>query len=155
MVTINMRKYLSIIFVSVLCILLTGCGISKSELNKNKEQFKESINKLCEEYDLTDCKIEISDFSKIDNIYVANVELYSDNYSKSKSDRAYLFAKELFELNEKIENDSITYSSRIISKDSKYYYDTEKDIHYLMKDTESVYTIRNGQVMYDIFEKGY
>ena len=150
-----MKKYLSILFVSVICVLLTGCGVSKNELNKSSEEYKQSINELCEEYNLTDCKIEVSDFSEIDNIYVANVYVYSDSFSELKSNNAYLFAKELSELNDEIENDSITYSSRIISKDSKYYYDTKKDIHYLIKDTESVYTIRNGQVMYDIFEKGY
>lgn len=150
-----MRNIIKTMCVLLICLVLVGCGISKKDLANNKEQYKNSIKELCDEYNLSDCKIEISDFSKIDNIYVASAYLYSDSFSKLKSDKAYFFAKDLSQLSDESIDDSITYSSRIISKDSKYYYDTEKDIHYLMKDTESVYTIKNGQVMYDIFEKGY
>lgn len=147
-----------ILFILVICILLTGCGVSKSELKENKKQYNNSIKALCEEYNLKDCKIEIDDFSKIDNIYIADTYIYSDNFSKLSSNDAFFFAKELSELEDEIEtksSDVIAYSEYIISNDSKYYYDNEKGIDYLMKDTESVYTIKNGQVMYDIFEKGY
>lgn len=148
-----MKYLLRITLLLLVCFILVGCGISKSDLNDNKEQYRNSIKKLCDEYNLTDVKIEIDDFSKIDNIYIASAYIYSDDFSNLESNQAYLFAKELSEMSDI--NDTIIYSDYIVSKNSKYHYETEKNIQYLIKDNESVYTIKNGQVMYDIFEKGY
>lgn len=151
-----MKKYLNVIFILALCILLTACGVSKSELNKSNKEYEKAINGLCEEYKLNDCKIEIEKFSKIDNIYITSMNLYTDEFLNLTSNQAFLFAKELSNLEYEIDtknSDVIAYNERIISNGSKYYYDTQKDLYYLMKDFESVYTIKNGQVMYDIFEE--
>lgn len=153
-----MKKCISVISICILCVLITGCGISNSELDESNKQFEKAVIELCEEYELNDCTIEITEFSKIDDYYIASAYIYSDDFVKLESNQAYFFAKELNDLEYDIEtknSDFIGYSERIISNDSRYYYDERKDIHYLMKDFESVYTIRNGQVMYDIFKKGY
>lgn len=150
------KKIVICILTFSLCFLLTGCGVSKSELKESNKQYEKAVIELCEEYKLNDCRIEIEEFSKYDDYYVSSTYIYTDEFLKLTSNQAFLFAKELPNLEYDIETKNskfITYNEHIISNGSKYYYDEKKDLHYLMKDFESVYTIKNGQVMYDIFNE--
>lgn len=151
-----MKKYFSVIFIFSLCIILTGCSASKDKLDKSNKEYENAINKLCEEYKLNDCRVTIDDAEKYEDIYFSTVYVYSDEYLNLSSNEAYLLAKKLANLDDEL-NSIVSHSERIISKNAKYYYDTKKDLHYLMKefeyDSESVYTVRNGEVMYDIFEE--
>lgn len=152
-----------ILIISSIFYLLTANSnfdkLSENELEIIKNDYINSVESLCAEYELFDCNVDIGEFTRLSSgTYTIEIELNTSEYKSLLGIQAYSFTKKYESLEDDIEipiTSNIIFKTTLISKNKEYKIDTKQSngttIYYLMRDDEVVFTRKNGTTMYDIF----
>ncbi len=157
-------KILCILLASFFLLILSGCGgVSDDELNTSIEAYKIALQQLCDDYGLSDAKIEVESNLSKDKIgdtfyYIGASEVSSEKFSQLSGAEAFSFMKEFEQLENGLfdyDNASISYIAHVNCKNGRYTYETKRTslsyFEYLMRYGNAAVTYQNGKLVYDVF----
>ena len=161
---IGMKKIVCLIgFVTIVALMLASCGgLSNNELKKISEEYKKSLEGLCEQYGLADAEIEVgSSFSTRDsdlNMYVESASVRCEKFNDLSAEKAFELAKTFYYLDNsyKTNESKVSFTTAIYGKnEDRYTYETKNsssgNFEYLMKYNNAAVTYKDGKLIYNDF----
>ena len=165
-----MKKKIVIIVCLCICVLIVASvliSLQKKErtleqLNNIRNIYIDAVEKLCEEYKLSDAKIIIGGFSEKYNNYTAYATVESELFETLPGSKAFQFAKNFSQLDyEQNSNIDVSFITIIEGVEDTYQYEVDYSstgtnitkFEYLVYfyTGESLVTYTDGTLTYDVF----